>query len=571
MRLRSFRIVSFSSVLALAACTGAIERTVGPGENDGTSNGDGDGDGEGPLGEAPAGIGTGIFALCEDSSKEQPGPRLLRLMTRREYRNTVHDLLYVEAPDTSSLPVESRVQGFDDNAAAAAVTSRHIDEYLKLGEQLAAEAVQNQKSQLLPCNQGDAGCARSFVERFGLRAFRRPLGDDELDRYSALFDSPAAGGNFDEGMRLVITAMLVSPTFLYRAEVGEPDGEGRFRLTQYEIASALSYLYWASMPDATLFESAAQGALDTPEKLEAEAQRLLDDPRARTQLGEFSLQWLRSDNVVNATKDPTVYPSFNDAVREAMIEEQHRFVSQVVLDEGGSFAELFVADYVLANAELASFYGLSGGGSDFGSIGVDAASGRGGLLGMGAVLAAHAHSMESSPIKRGLFVRDRLLCQNMPPPPADLDTTPPGLDPTLTTRERFAKHTSDAGCASCHQFIDGVGFGFEGFDGAGGRRTVENGLPVDESGNVRGLEGLDKATNDEFEGPRALAGLLAESPSAQACLALQYYRFARGYEERKSDACSLKALQERFEAADLTVKELLVALPTLSSFVLRRE
>jgi hypothetical protein len=552
----------------LASCTGAIELTVGPGAGDNDGNSVGDGDGEGPLGEAPAGIGTDIFALCEEGAAEQPGPRLLRLMTRREYRNTVRDLLFVEAPDTSSLPVESRVRGFDDNAAAAVVTGRHIDEYLKLGEALAADAVQNHKGQLVPCDAGESGCARTFVERFGLRAFRRPLTGDEVDRYVALVD---AGDDFDDGLRLAITGMLVSPSFLYRSEVGEPVDDGRFELTQYELASALSYLYWGSMPDATLFEAAAQGTLDSPERLETEAGRLLEDPRAREQLGEFSLQWLRSDGLVAATKDPTLYPSFNDDVREAMLEEQHRFVAQVVLDDQGSFEDLFRANFVVANGMLASFYGLTSAGDGFASIEVDAASGRGGLLSLGAVLAAHAHSMESSPIKRGLFVRDRLLCQNMPPPPADLDTTPPGLDPTLTTRERFARHTSDSGCASCHQFIDGVGFGFEGFDGVGARRTRENDLDVDESGSLIGLEGLDEKTEHEFTGPRELAALLADSESAQACLALQYYRFARGYEERRSDACSLRALQERFENAELTVKELLVALPTLRSFVVRKE
>jgi hypothetical protein len=231
-----------------------------------------------------------------------------------------------------------------------------------------------------------------------------------------------------------------------------------------------------------------------------------------------------------------------------------------------------LADFVMANSELAGFYGLSGASGDYAALPVDAKTERGGLLGLGAVLAAHAHSNESSPIKRGLFVRDRLLCQNLPAPPAAVNTTPPGLDPTLTTRERFKKHTSAPECASCHAFIDGIGFGFEGFDGIGARREVENGLAVDESGTLVGLESLsDVKSTAPFAGPRELAGLIAESPHAQACLSLQYYRFARGYEERKSDACSLATLQDRFEKQKLTVKELLLALPTLKSFVIRKE
>jgi hypothetical protein len=565
--------------LTLASCTGVLDSPRGPSDSDwdgkpgdGTNTGHAnDPSSSGDDGDGAAGIGTAVIALCEDTSKEQPGPRLLRLMTRREYRNTVQDLLFVAAPDISSLPLEPRVRGYDDNAAQAAITSRHLDAYSDLGDSLAQTAVQDHKDKLLSCDPSDASCARTFVSKFLLRAFRRPASTEELDRYAALFDSALTQGDFDEGMRLVIKAALLSPSFLYRSEVGEAQGDGTFALTQYEIASALSYLYWASMPDDTLFESAAQNKLDTQKALEDEAKRLLEDARARDQLGEFSLQWLGSYKTVDANKDMTIYPAFNADVRVAMLEEQRRFVTETVLDEGGTFADLFVSDHIVANGTLAGFYGLSGASSDYSHIKVTPDSGRGGLLGLGAVLAAQAHSNESSPIKRGLFVRDRLLCQNLPPPPANLDTTPPGLDPNLTTRERFAKHTSDKACHSCHQYIDGVGFGFEGFDGVGARRSQENGHAVDESGDILGLEGIDKKSDDKFDGLNDLAALLVDSKSAQACLSLQYFRFARGYEERKSDACSLAALQERFDKSNLTVKELLIALPTLKSFVIRKD
>jgi hypothetical protein len=167
-------------------------------------------------------------------------------------------------------------------------------------------------------------------------------------------------------------------------------------------------------------------------------------------------------------------------------------------------------------------------------------------------------------------VRDRLLCQDLPPPPANLDTTPPGLDPKLTTRARFAKHTASAACSSCHQYIDGVGFGFEGFDGIGKLRTVENGMPVDISGDLKGLTSLSDKTSNPFEGTRELSTMLADSATAQSCLTLQYYRFARGYEETRHDACSLDKLKQKFEAKDLTVKELLVNLALLDSFTVRR-
>jgi hypothetical protein len=258
-------------------------------------------------------------------------------------------------------------------------------------------------------------------------------------------------------------------------------------------------------------------------------------------------------------------------VRDAITEEQRRFVEHVVFEENGTFEDLFLADYVFANDTLASFYGLtSPGGGQFSEIQVDPETGRGGLLGLGTVLAAHAHSNESSPVKRGVFVRSRLLCQELSPPPPDVDATPPGLDPTLTTRERFARHTSDPSCSGCHQYIDGVGFAFEGFDGVGQLRTEENGQPIDLSGKLVGLEGLDKVDDVKtFNGTRELAELIANSESGQACLPLQYFRFARGYEEKPDDSCAVHNLQLAFGEADKNIQELLVGITALPTFTQR--
>lgn len=562
MSMRTPRTAYGVSLLAVTlystACTGLVDQPAGPGstagENDeNTANPDGV-------------TGSSALPLCE--GEEQPGPRILRLLTRREYRNTVKDLLGVTAPDVSSLPVEARVKGFDNNANAAAVTSRHIDEYVRLGELLAEEAVRDHKGTLVSCTPSDS-CAKQFVTSFGEKAFRRPLSAEEITRYSALLSNELTGGDFDQGLRLSITAILVSPSFLYRSEVGEPVGDGTFALTPFEIASTLSYLYWGSMPDAVLFEAAKKGELSTPEQLKAQAERMLDDGRAREQLTDFATQWLRTDGI-GSNKDATIYPMFTDSVRESLMEEQSRFFSDIAFDKQGTFGDLFKADYVFANAELATFYNLPAKGSaEFARVTVSEASGRGGILGLGAVLASHAHSNESSPIKRGLFVRDRLLCQELPAPPANLDTTPPGLDPTLTTRERFAKHTADPACISCHQFIDGVGFGLEGFDGIGMKREIENGIPIDTSGELLGLESLSSDKVEIFNGTRELGAMLSDSPTAQACLSLQYYRFARGYSETASDSCSVDRLRKQFESENLTIKQLLIAITSLKSLTVR--
>lgn len=524
--------LALASLAAAGACTGYI-----------TGGGD-----DGP--EIVPGV------RCEG---EIPVPRQLRLLTRREYQNTVRDLLGVEV-DTAAIPDEPRPQGFNNTAAAMVVTSRHLDAFVALAEDAVERALTTQRAQLIPCDPGAADCPRRFVEQVGLRALRRPLDADEVTAFTAAF----AGRSFDDGVRVALGAMLVSPSFLYRWEIGDTVGQQAW-LTPYEVASALSYLYWGSLPDQALFDAARDGKLGTAEERMAQARRLLTDPRARDQVADFVGQWLRTDGIT-ASKDASIYPDFTDAVRVAMTEEERRFVIDVVFERNGTFRDLFISDHVIVDDTLARFYGLPSPGGGFASVPVTAESGRGGVLGLGSVLASHAHSNESSPIKRGVFVRKRLLCQDLPPPPADLDTTPPGLDPTLTTRERFAAHTANPACSGCHQFIDGVGFGLEGFDGTGARRTTENGLAVDLSGHVLGLEDLGDGITTPFNDGPGLAALLADSEAAQQCLPLQYFRFARGVQTTRDDACAVHNLHLDFADADLSIQELLVAIVAQPSF-----
>lgn len=540
--------------VALVGCTGTIASDDGPGSTPPSDTGDGDGgDDRGPPPEVVPG------EYCED---ERPVLAQLRMLTRTEYRNTVNDLLGIEV-DISTIPVEPRVHGFANNAAAMAVTSRHLDAFLALAEQSVERVLLERRERVYTCDPADDGCPRQFVTDFGKRAFRRPLRDTEIADYLGAFE----GVGFDEGVQIAATAMLVSTEFLYRSEIG--DGGGSIRtLSPYEVASSLSYLFWGTMPDAELMAAADSGALATPEDIEAQARRLLADPRARPQVAEFVGQWLRTDGL-SASKDATIYPDFSDEVREAMFEEADRFAIDVVFERNGSFGDLLVSDYVIANRALAEYYGLTPQGDGFARVEASPMSGRGGILGLGAVLASHAHPNESSPIKRGVFMRERILCQDMIPPPPDIDATPPGLDPTLTTRERFARHTADPACFGCHQFIDGVGFGFEGFDGAGGRRFTENGLPVDMSGSVVGLEDLS-GSEVPFDDVPQLAQILAESKAAQNCLPLQYFRFARGVEETQYDSCTTHNLALRFADGQLNLQELLVAITTQTTFTQRQ-
>jgi hypothetical protein len=581
-----FWVLLGAGFLGLSACQGNIidPQNGGPGgpndtggsagqNNPGSAGGTGGPGNTAPPfdpGTAAAPPATTAIPVC--TTDETPGPRRLRLLTRAEYSSSVVDLLGIAAPPVDNLPVETVVDGFDNNARAAAVTSRHIDEYLATAERVAAEGVALNRDQLSTCGS-DAACGRTFITNFGRKAFRRALTAEEITRYVTLFDAQVTVGLFDKGMELVVRAMLSSPNFLYRSEMGEKASDGTYKLTGYELATALSYFLWGTTPDEQLLDAAQDGTLGRPDGLETEVKRLIADERSRPAIAGFFRQWLGTDGLRYTNKDAAVYPNFGDAIRKSLLDEEDAFVNHVIFEGTGKFPELFTANYVFANDALAQFYGLpAGGGTSLTKTAVPAdgpGAARGGLLTLGALLGMHAHSNESSPIRRGLFVRSKLLCQTMPPPPPNVDTTPPGLDPSLTTRARFDRHSTDPACKGCHNLLDPVGYGFERYDGSGAYRAQEAGMDIDASGEVRGLEDLDADTSVKFNGPLELGRLIAQSPNAQACMARQIFRFVRGGENGKADACAISKLQGVFRESGFDLQRLLLEVVRGKSFLTR--
>jgi hypothetical protein len=468
---------------------------------------------------------------------------------------------------TKDFPAESRPSGFPfDDSDSALVTSVHVDQYWKAAS-LLADAATADLANLLPCDMNvDAdACAAEFVTDFGKRAFRRPLSDAEIQKYKALItgapDKPS-------GVKIALRTMLSSPLFLYRSEIGQPLGDGTFRLTPYETAAALSYTFWGTLPDDALFAAAEDGSLATPDGIEKQARRLLADPRARAIFETFALEWLGIEKVATAPKEASLYPQWNDALAASMLEETRRFVSHVAFDGSHHYDDLLLADYTFADATLAAFYGTSAPASGFAQV-PSPDNRRAGLLGQGSILSAYSYSDQSSPIRRGLFVRRNLLCQEFPAPPANAATVPK-VDPNATTRERFDQHSSDPVCHSCHQYIDHVGFGFESFDAIGHHRDTDNGHPIDASGDMNDVEGLGTGTHAPFDSLRGLAEKLAASKSAKACFAKQTYRFAMGRLETAEDACSLSSLSTAFEQSGGDIQELWVQLTKLDSFTRRK-
>jgi hypothetical protein len=431
-------------------------------------------------------------------------------------------------------------------------------------ELLAAELTSDLAA-ILPCDPavvGETECARAFAIEFGARAYRRPLRDDEVERALALWSAGQTDATFADGVRLVAAGFLQSPYFLYHVEVGTPavDGEEVVALDDYELASRLSYFLWDSMPDDELTLAAADGSLASPDVLEAQVRRMLEDPQAGIAIGDFHVQWLGVDALASVEKDPELFPAWTPTIADAMTTETRMFADWVVRESDGKLATLLSAPTTFADAELAALYGVSRpdavAADAFVQVDLDPTQ-RGGVLTHAGMLAAHSHDNQTSPVFRGKVVRENLLCTALPPPPDDVDDTPPGLDPTLPTKERFEQHRDDPACSGCHELMDPIGFGLEHYDAMGAWRTMDGENPVDAMGQLVGTD-----VDGDFDGALGLADKLAGSETVRACVVHQWMRYGLGRFEQPEDACTEDNLMTRFAESDGDLHELVVAIAT---------
>ncbi|MFW7380773.1 MAG: DUF1592 domain-containing protein [Oligoflexus sp.] len=349
-----------------------------------------------------------------------------------------------------------------------------------------------------------------------------------------------------------------------------------YRLNQYEIASLISYSTIGSMPDEKLFAAAEKGELSDPRKRQSHVRRLLDEPPAKVYLEKFSGMWLDIEKLMSSSRED---PSLTPEIRRQMIEETKTFVSHSFLDTQGSFSDFFTADYTYTRPELAAYYGMQDSqSSGLAKRQLDAT--RSGVLGHGSILASQSLFLESSPIKRGVFVRMQLLCQDLPPPPANVDTTIPPPIPGQSIRDRLKRHQSQGeqedganSCFSCHRFIDSIGFGLESFDFAGKHRTIYEhigGVAIDSSGAVSNIEGLNAPSNHEFQTLPELGQILADSQSAKDCVVTQLYRYTYGVNNKRSDQCALDELNRSFAANGYSVRALIESFSASEFFIYRQ-
>jgi hypothetical protein len=510
-----------------------------------------------------ASVPSGAAAAAAGSS----APRARRL-GHVEYENTLKDLLGVASTPAAEFPEDARAGQFIE-ASRAAVTPLLASSYSAAAASISHQVVTANLAALAPCPGTDQGaCATSFIRTFGRRAFRRPLTDAQVAAFRKLYDEERGRTDHAGGIRVLVAAFLQSPHFLYRLELGEGAGPGPRKLSSHEVASALSYLLWESMPDEALSSAADRGELATPAQIEGQARRLLASPRARSAVRRFFLEWLDLAGLSAVEKDTTFAKWWTAAIKEAMVREVGLLVDEVVW-KGGSFETLFSAPFTFStHQDLGPFYdvGQRGGSADRPVRLELPPDRRAGLLTLGAFLARHSHMDESFPIGRGVFVLEELMCRTPGRPPANVPPPPAASErPQSTTRDRFAEHSSDPVCAGCHQIIDPIGFLFEHYDPVGRFRTSEMGKPIVAAGTVRGLGDLD----GEHRSAVDFSKRLARSQDFKRCVAQQLFRFTMARPPAPDEGTVLDRLAAPLVAPAADLREALVGLVLSGSFLTR--
>jgi hypothetical protein len=511
-----------------------------------------------------------------ESELPAPTTRVFRL-THEQWENTIADLFFLDEhtgaseyfradPASSGFIFENNVLAMEVDQAlwsGYGFAAAHVAELVTSDPALMAA--------ILPPDGGDdAARARAFIEELALRAFRRPATEADIQAYVAQFNDAGSlyegVDAFTAGVRLVIESMLQSPKFLYRIEQSTEVVGEVIPLDDWEIASRLSYFLWNTMPDDELFDVAAAGELVSPSTVEAQALRMISDPRAAGVVQSFHRQLLNTEKFAGVTPSPAFYPDAPEALGHLATVENQMFIHDIVFETQGSFADLMTSTETFVNAELAAIYGVQGNvGDDFQKVALDPSQRRGLFTQVG-FLAANASSVSPDPIHRGVFLIERITCMHLPAPPDDIPPLPE-LDETRTNRQLVADHTEAPGsvCAGCHSgLINPYGFPFENYDSLGAWRTTDNNQTVDATSTVI-LDGGQVPVQNALE----LIEALAASPSVHECYVRHWQEFAHGRLYAPEDQGLVIRLADGSRQENVPIHEVIVGLVKSQPFLTR--
>jgi len=412
----------------------------------------------------------------------------------------------------------------------------------------------------------EENCAKAILSTLMKRAYRRPVTDEDMRKPLQFFRTARAEEGFDAGIEAALSAILVSPHFLFRIEEDPPEAQPNtvYQISDVDLASRLSFFLWSSIPDDELLDCAIEGKLNQPAVLERQVRRMLADERSRALVSNFAGQWLYLRNLESITPDLRLFPDFDDNLRQAFLRETELLFESVLRDDR-SVLDLLKTDHTFVNERLAKHYGIPHVyGSRFRRIACDEGSERGGLLRQGSILTVTSYATRTSPVVRGKWILENIFGSPPPPPlpnvPALKENT---VSATLSVRERLAEHRANSACASCHNLMDPVGFALENFDAVGRWRTVEEGKPVDASGGLpdgskfAGVRGLEEAL---LKRPEIFVGTLTEK--------LLTFALGRGIEYY--DAPAVRKIVREAQAENFRFSSVILGIVQSTPFKMRK-
>ncbi len=559
--------------------TGTGNSGVGISGGGGSSTQISGGTGTGNVGVVVSGGGAGSGTTIGPTNCDGLTSRRVRRLSMREYANVVSDLLGPAAGTTVTTTIQNDnlgdnlVAGFDNQSSVLIVSGPLQEDIADLAATLSSQA---NPTTLAPCATaaGSPTCLQTFIRSFANKAYGRPMADDEFTRALAVANM---GQDYATQVRLAVELVLQSPGTLYVSELGSPtapvaSGQS-VPLTQYEIASQLSFLLTGTRPDATLLTAAQTTGFTKSADILSQAQRILATAPAKAALSRFINGWMDMEPLAGFPKDPAVFPILTPAILTAMQQEFDQFVTTQLAGGDGTLASFMMGTSTNVPAALAPIYGtdlLPSGGLD--------PKHRQGILSLPGVLTVHAGASHSGPVERGLLIRRQLLCQNVPGPPPDavakiangspLDNG----DTKTTTRQKLDAHLTEPACSACHASFDPIGYGFEQMDGIGKFRTTENGLTVDSTGQLTATAAADGSNVDgPFVGPAQLSSMLAQSKLLESCMVDHFFSFSQARPTGPTDTCVVNDWASKFSQGGGHIKDLVLTAVVHPNFVNRKD
>ncbi len=491
----------------------------------------------------------------------------LRRLNESEYRNSIADIFGKDIAVQGTFEPGIRIGGLTSaSTAVLSITPAGFESYSKMADSIATQATSEpHRKRLVSCQPKspaapDDACAAQFLGHYGLQLFRRPLTAEELrSRMSLARTMAKSSSDFYAGLRYGLATLLQSPEFLFRKEIGVPQGKV-YALEPYSRAARLSYLMWDSTPDAELLKAAQTGELITAAGLEKQVDRLMASPRLEVGMRAFFKDMLMLDTFSIVSKDSLFYPKWAGPMGAAASEETLRSTIALALHQNGDMRDLMTTRKAMINRSLASIYGVPFSfNGEWAPYEFAPDSGRSGLLTQISMLAMFSHPGRSSPTRRGVALNEILLCEPTPTPPNNVDFSEVNdtNGPLKTVRERLMSHANDKTCASCHNAVDPLGLSLEGFDTIGGRRERENGEMIDVSATLAGKS---------FSGAEGLGKFLYSSPKYPACVARKLYSYANGLNSEEVEPAAFKDGQESFQKSGYRLRALIKGLATSPEF-----